>query len=90
MCTSTVIIGIIATALLMPNITNAFAGDNEPRDPFTEKERESGFYHENGYLKSQRNRPTINPDFDLDYSCLFDVYQVQCTPGSAQECPENF
>ena len=35
-------------------------------------------------------RPPINPDFDPDYSCLFDVYQEQCIPGSEQECPENF
>jgi len=38
---------------------------------------------------SQSNRPPINPDFDPDYSCLFDTYQAKCIPGSEQECPEG-
>ena len=36
---------------------------------------------------SALSRPAINPDFDPDYSCLFDVEQIQCVPGSQQECP---
>lgn len=32
------------------------------------------------------NRPAINPEFDPDYSCLFDVFQTKCIPGSQQEC----
>jgi hypothetical protein len=83
-----IMIGIIATALLMPDVTNAFASDNEPRHLFTEEERESGFYNENGYVKGQSNRPPINPEFDPDYDCLFDVFQLKCIPGSTQECPE--
>lgn len=81
-------IGIMVVTLLMPNVVLASYDDNEPREPFTEEERESGFYHENGYaISSQRNRPAINPDFAPDYSCLFDVYQLKCIPGSEQECP---
>ena len=36
------------------------------------------------------NRPAINEDFDPDQSCLFDVFQLKCVPGSQQECPEGF
>lgn len=39
---------------------------------------------------NQGNRPPINPDFDPDESCLFDVFQLKCVPGSQQECPEGF
>lgn len=38
----------------------------------------------------QGNRPAINPEFDPDESCLFDVFQLKCVPGSQQECPESF
>jgi hypothetical protein len=58
--------------------------------PFTEEERESGFYNENGYVKGQNNRPQINLEFAPDESCLFDVFQLKCIPGSQQECPEGF
>lgn len=36
------------------------------------------------------DRQTINPDFDPDESCLFNVFQLKCVPGSQQECPEGF
>ena len=39
-------------------------------------------------IKSKR--PALNPDFNPDESCLFDVEQIQCIPGSEQECPEGF
>jgi hypothetical protein len=35
-------------------------------------------------------RPAINPDFDPDKSCLFDITQDKCELGSEQECPEGF
>lgn len=71
-------------ALLMPNI--AFASDNEPREVFSQEERECGLYDENGYVLSKQDRLAINPDFAPDESCLFDVFQIQCIPGSEQEC----
>jgi hypothetical protein len=36
------------------------------------------------------DRPPINSDFAPDESCLFDVNQLKCVPGSEQECPEGF
>lgn len=39
---------------------------------------------------NQGNRPAINEYFDPDQSCLFDVFQLKCVPGSQQECPEGF
>jgi hypothetical protein len=36
------------------------------------------------------DRPAINPDFAPDESCLFDIFQDKCAPGSQQECPEDF
>jgi hypothetical protein len=50
----------------------------------------SELFNEEGYLLSQRDRPAINEDFKPDYSCLFDVYQEKCIPGSAQECPKPY
>jgi hypothetical protein len=46
--------------------------------------------NENCYVLSKQNRPAINPDFDPDRSCLFDVFQLKCIPGSEQDCPEGF
>jgi hypothetical protein len=40
------------------------------------------------FLANQRDGPAINPDFDPDYSCLFDTYQDKCVPGSAQDCQD--
>ena len=38
--------------------------------------------NENCYVLSKQNRPAINPDFDPDRSCLFDVFQSQALcPG---------
>lgn len=42
------------------------------------------------FIASQRDRPTINPDFDPDEDCLFDAYLDKCVPGSSQECPDGF
>jgi hypothetical protein len=53
-------------------------------------EAQNGMYNENGYVLRHSDRPPINPDFDPDYSCLFDVYQLKCIPGSDQKCPEGF
>jgi hypothetical protein len=39
---------------------------------------------------NQGNRSAINPEFDPDYSCLFDVFQLKCVPGSEQVCPDGF
>ena len=36
------------------------------------------------------NRPAINEEFDPDYDCLFDTFQLKCIPGSNQECPKGF
>ena len=72
---SSLIIGIIiltATLTFLP-ADLVFA----PSRDLTEVERESGFYNEEGYELSQSERPAINPDFDPDESCLFDVYQEQ-------------
>lgn len=55
----------------------------------SESKSESGFTGDN-FKAYHAGRPPINPDFNPDYSCLFDVYQVQCIPGSEQECPDNF
>lgn len=84
-----VVIGIMTAALLVlvPNVPFVNASLNEPREPLTEEEMESGFYNEEGYLLGKNNRPAINLDLDPDESCLFDVYQEQCIPGSEQECP---
>ena len=38
-------------------------------------------------ISSHSARPPINPDFNPDESCLFDVYQLKCIPGAEQECP---
>ena len=35
-------------------------------------------------------RPAINEEFDPDFDCIFDVFQLKCVPGSQQECPEGF
>ena len=50
----------------------------------------SELFNEDGYLLSQRNRTAINEDFKPDYSCLFDVFQEKCIPGSQQECPKPY
>lgn len=76
---------MITAALLVPNV--AFAALNNPREPFTEMERESGLYNEEGYLLDISKRPAINPDLDVDEDCKFDAYQIKCQPGSEQECP---
>ncbi len=36
------------------------------------------------------DRPAINPDFAPDESCLFDVAQDKCDPGTEGKCPEGF
>ena len=36
------------------------------------------------------NRPVINPDFDPDESCIIDIFQDKCDPGTEGECPEGF
>lgn len=68
---SYVIIAIIVATLLTSSVNSVVA--SIARD-LTEKEKESGFYHENGYaIFSQSARPAINPDFALDVNCLFDT-----------------
>lgn len=83
------------TLILLTSVTiwsiipvHASTGYNDPRDPFTEKEHEGGYYHENGYtISSQSARPAINPDFAPYVNCLFDTFQFKCIPGLLQECP---
>jgi hypothetical protein len=75
------------------DIFYGFTGTDENYKPETDQfivpDNTSGFDGED-FKAGQHVRPPINPDFDPDYSCLFDVYQVQCIPGSEQECPEGF
>jgi hypothetical protein len=51
---------------------------------------ENELFNDEGYLLFQRNRTAINEDFKPDYSCLFDVFQEKCIPGSQQECPKPY
>jgi hypothetical protein len=89
MLKSSVIIGAIIATLLTSSVNSAVVATTTGRD-LTEDERKSGFYSEKGYELPQRDRPAINPDFSPDESCLFDVFQLKCIPGSDQECPEDF
>jgi hypothetical protein len=45
---------------------------------------------EDTFQSVRSQRPAINPNFDPDYSCLFDITQLKCIPGSEQKCPDNF
>lgn len=51
-------IGIIAAAVLIPG--TIFASLNDPRVPFTEEERASRVYNEDGYRIDISNRPATN------------------------------
>lgn len=87
---SVIMIGFLIGTVNISGIAAAF-GSQDPDRELTEKERESGFFNEEGYVNSvQFTRPPTNPDFDPDESCLFDAFQLKCVPGSQQECPENF
>jgi hypothetical protein len=67
-------VGIVFVMIFaLPPVVGAFAS-------------ETGFYNEEGYVKYYRDRPAINPEFDLDRSCLFDAFQLRCIPGSEQDC----
>ena len=37
-------------------------------------------YYEKGYVRSPVNRSAIYPDFDPDYNCLFDIFQIRNAP----------
>jgi hypothetical protein len=50
-----------------------------------EKERESGFYDEEGDVLDIELRPAINPDLDPDEDCNL-AYELKCIPGSEQRC----
>ena len=78
---STVFIGIII-ATLLTSATRAVIADH--RD-LTKEEKESGMYDEYDHLMSHGNRVPINPDFEPDYICLFDTFQLKCVPGSQVE-----
>lgn len=70
-----VIIGAIVMTLLTSNIfVYASNGNQDGND--------------NPFRTSQSQRPSINPDFNPDESCLFDVFQLKCIPGSEQDCPK--
>jgi hypothetical protein len=43
-----------------------------------------------GVKAYKSGRPAINEDFKPDYSCLFDTFQLECIPGSEQECPKPY
>jgi hypothetical protein len=68
------IIVALAIILTIPTTTNLFA--SERADDLASMYKE--------------DRPAINPDFAPDESCLFDIFQDKCAPGSQQECPEDF
>ena len=72
------------------NEDNDSSSDQNDGDNGIATQNENGMYQENGYVKPKSNRPPTNPDFNPDYSCLFDVFQLKCIPGSQQECPEGF
>lgn len=40
----------------------------------------NGMYYEKGYVRSPANRSAIYPDFDPDYNCLFDIFQIRNVP----------
>jgi hypothetical protein len=83
------IIIVLAILTVMATVVDTLPAIAGRRD-LNQEERESVMYQDNGYVKSQSNRPAINPDFDPDRSCLFDTFQLRCIPGSQQECPEGF
>jgi hypothetical protein len=55
--------------------------------PFTAIGSNSKFFDEDGNVLYKDDRPAINEDFAPDDSCLFDVFQLKCIPGSTQKCP---
>ena len=81
-----VIIGTIVIALLGTSQL-AVAGQQEETQVYVKEKREieSGFYHDDGYPRDTKNRPTINPDFAPDRSCDL-VWELKCIPGSEQQC----
>gem|GEM_PF-2832311 len=66
--------------LMVPNVS---ASVNQ--EELSEKERESGFFNEDGGVKYTEDRPAINPDFDPDRDCNL-AYELKCIPGSQQQC----
>ena len=77
---SVMITGATIVILLLIPTTHVFARD------LTDKERESGFYRENGsVISNTKERPAINPDFAPDRSCDL-KWELKCIPGREQSC----
>jgi len=85
---SSVIIVVIIATLVLPTIPVS-ASEDKPEQTQTyvkgERERESGFYRDDGYPKDTENRPAINPNFAPDESCDL-KWELKCIPGSQQSC----
>jgi hypothetical protein len=71
---TSVLIGAIIMILLTSNVSLYASNGSSDKD--------------NPFFTSQGNRPAINPDFDPDFDCIYDVSQIHCIPGSAQDCPK--
>ena len=63
----------LAAALTLSFIRNSFASSDFTGD---------------NWRNYKMERPAINPNFNPNYSCLFNVYQEKCIPGSQQKCPK--
>lgn len=85
------ITGVIIVMMLVSTTTYVSASQEKPEQTQTyveeEKERESGFYREDGFPKDTKDRPAINPDFDPDEDCNIS-YELKCIPGREQSCFE--
>lgn len=85
-----IIIGVIIATLVLPTISvSASQEEDKPEQTQRyvdgERERESGFYREDGFPKDTEDRPAINPDFAPDRSCDL-KWELKCIPGSQQSC----
>lgn len=77
-----IIIGAIVMVLLCSSQIAVAFGSNE-------EEKDDNDDNNNPFQTSiHANRPAINPDFAPDEDCVYDVSQIHCIPGSAQECPK--
>lgn len=50
----------------------------------------TGAENEDIWYTNQGNRSAINPYFDPDESCIIDIFQDKCDPGTKGECPVGF
>jgi hypothetical protein len=82
-----VIKGIVMSIFMSSTIATAYASTSIANEDYTEEERESGFYDEEGYVMDTELRPAINPDFDPDEDCNL-AYKLKCIPGLQQKCSD--